>query len=564
MTRAEWKLPGYVIEERLGAGATSDVWRARIAATREPVALKRLRLGSAEAVRAAHREAAVLTALDHPYLVRIHELVPAGDTAVLVLDLADGGSLRQLIAKRGRLVPGEIITALSPIAAALAHAHAHGIMHGDVSAANVLFTAEGRPLLADLGVARLRDESGPARCTPAYVDPSVAAGNAPGPQSDVFMLGAVAAHALTGRPLWDGDAPVEVIQAAACARSDDIRDRLVDVPPALATVLISAMELQPARRCTAAEFALELRHSGEPVALAIGAGRRLVDAPVDGASAKGRPDRYRGVHRADGGERGDAAASRGRPAFDRPQEPWPPSDLVGESAQFTRAVRAALRPTLPRRRPGLLGVLHRAWPLGSALRRRTWVIAGAAVLSLVVAALAMATLRHAARPAATGRSTMPVLSHAARPAATRRPTMSVPSHPTTAGVADRAPQPVTAAAILGQLDSARERAFGDNDPNILKQVYVAGPLLAQDVQTMARAVPPGCGLIGLRTTYASVNSAGMAGRKLVISAVATLSPATLICGGARTATSASRGPTPLRIELVTTDDGYRISSQRSA
>jgi eukaryotic-like serine/threonine-protein kinase len=579
MSRAEWKLPGYVIEERLGAGATSDVWRARVAATREPVALKRLRLTSAEAVRAAGREAAVLTALDHPYLVRMHDLVRAGDTAVLVLDLADGGSLRQLIEKRGRLVPGEIITALSPIGAALAHANARGILHGDVSAANVLFTADGRPLLADLGVARLLGESAPARCTPAYIDPSVAAGNAPGPQSDVFMLGAVAVYALTGRPLWDGDEPTEVIKSAARARPDDIRERLVDVPPALATVLLSALELQPARRCTATEFALELRHSGEPVVVAIGAGRRQPATPVSGKAADERADRYRGVHRADGDGRAepihrggraardagaDGADSPGRPPFDRPGEPWPPAELVGESAQFTRAVRAALRPTLPRRRQRLLGVLRlpvprlavprlpvvrRNGPLPTMLLRRAWVVAGGAALSVAVAALAVVGLRHGAHPAATARSPTAVLAT---------------SHPATAEPTDRAARPLTPTAILGQLDSVRERAFGDNDPSILKQVYVAGPLLAQDVQTMARAVPPGCALVGLHTRYVNVKSAASSGGRVVISAVAMLSPATLICGGARTATSPGRGPTPLRIELVTTDGGYRISSQRVA
>src|SRR5438309_584724 len=77
------------------------------------------------------------------------------DGAVLVLDLADGGSLAELLAVRGRLTPGEVITAVSPVAAAVAYLHAAEIVHGDVSPANILFTPGGVPLLADLGVARL-------------------------------------------------------------------------------------------------------------------------------------------------------------------------------------------------------------------------------------------------------------------------------------------------------------------------------------------------------------------------------------------------------------------------
>ena len=154
--------------------------------------------------RRADAEAALLTALDHPHLVRLHAVVPADGASVLVLDLAEGGSLAELLAARGRLAPGEVITAVAPVAAGLAYLHDQGVVHGDVSSANILFTPGGSPLLADVGVARLTGDDRDAASTPAYVDPAVAAGCVPGPPSDVFMLAAVALHALTGAPLWHG------------------------------------------------------------------------------------------------------------------------------------------------------------------------------------------------------------------------------------------------------------------------------------------------------------------------------------------------------------------------
>src|SRR5690348_3264154 len=101
-----WRVRGYVLEQMLGRGGSGEVWRARIAATGERVALKRLPVSDAEQLQRAHAEAAKLAVLEHPHLVRLHALVAdtgsAGPAAVLVLDLADGGSLADLLAVRGR------------------------------------------------------------------------------------------------------------------------------------------------------------------------------------------------------------------------------------------------------------------------------------------------------------------------------------------------------------------------------------------------------------------------------------------------------------------------------
>ncbi|MFC7571802.1 serine/threonine-protein kinase [Klenkia terrae] len=197
-------VPGYVLEELLGRGGTGEVWRARPRGSGPPVAVKVLRQGDPER---QVREAGLLAELDHPHLVRLHQVVrrrtPAGEQVALVLDLLAGGSLAALLAARGRLRPGEVVTAVAPVAAALAHLHDRGVVHGDLSPGNVVFTAEGRPVLTDLGVARVLGEPGSGEVTPPYVDPVVARGGAAGPASDVFGVAAAAFHALTGIPPWN-------------------------------------------------------------------------------------------------------------------------------------------------------------------------------------------------------------------------------------------------------------------------------------------------------------------------------------------------------------------------
>src|SRR3954471_15951956 len=156
------RVRGYAVERLIGRGATSEVWQAQAVRSSASVALKRIRVESDAQRERARAEAALLGALDHPNLIRLHDLIEVDDTAVLVLDLADGGSLADLLASRGRLTPGEVITAVAPVAAALAYLHGEGVVHGDVSPGNILFTAAGVPLLADVGVARLTGDDSDA------------------------------------------------------------------------------------------------------------------------------------------------------------------------------------------------------------------------------------------------------------------------------------------------------------------------------------------------------------------------------------------------------------------
>jgi eukaryotic-like serine/threonine-protein kinase len=264
-------LPGYDVQELLGFGATGEVWRAVEQASGEQVALKRLRAGApAAAADALRQEAALLRSLDTPHVLRLRAVVGEAADTVLVLDHAAGGSLASLLARRGSLDPGEVVTVAGPLGQALAAAHARGLVHGDVTPSNVLFTGDGMPVLSDFGVARAVGAR-PDRLegTAEYLDPAVAGGGQPGPASDVWALAAVCHHMLSGSPPHEGGTVDEVLAAAGDGGRAPLGLLAPEAPRPLVEAVEAALQRDPARRPDAAAFAASVRraHAAAPVRL---------------------------------------------------------------------------------------------------------------------------------------------------------------------------------------------------------------------------------------------------------------------------------------------------------
>ena len=140
----------------------------------------------------AVREAALASAVDHPHLVSVIDVIGSADRAMLVTELAIGGDLADLLDRRGKLTAGETLTVLLPMAAALATAHERQIVHGDLSARNIVFDRAGRPLLADLGAARAAAElSLPVATTPVDAAPELARGGSTDPGQRHVLAGFV-------------------------------------------------------------------------------------------------------------------------------------------------------------------------------------------------------------------------------------------------------------------------------------------------------------------------------------------------------------------------------------
>ena len=220
---AQWSLPGYTVEQLVGFGGSGEVWRGRDANGRA-VALKRLHGCDDFARQRLHREAALLTSFAGEHVVRLRDVVLTDTESVLVMDYADGGNLATVLGVRGRLAPPEVVTLVGPLAGALADAHDRGLVHGDVTPANIVFTADGRPLLADFGVARVIGEMRPTvEGTPDYLAPEVLRGAEPTPAADVYALCRIAHDALD-----QAMAPPALVTAIDAGLADDPHDR----PPA--------------------------------------------------------------------------------------------------------------------------------------------------------------------------------------------------------------------------------------------------------------------------------------------------------------------------------------------
>ncbi|MFJ6158232.1 serine/threonine-protein kinase [Pseudarthrobacter sp. NPDC092184] len=262
------EVPGFVLGRLLGRGGSATVWLARENRTGRDFAVKCFHpvqdgpAGSGPATEdAVRREIRILSVLDHEHLIKAHDAVrlpgmPAGGTA-LVMDYAPGGSLAALVASRGKLSVGETVTVLTPIAHALGYLHSKGFTHSDVSPGNILFTGQGKPLLSDVGIARMLGDPGSAAPsgTPGFVDPSpVDAVRGLQPERDVYSAAALGWFCLTGQapprtsarpplPLLVPDVPRELAAALEAGLKEDRRGR--PTAAALATAIYRSASPRP-------------------------------------------------------------------------------------------------------------------------------------------------------------------------------------------------------------------------------------------------------------------------------------------------------------------------------
>jgi hypothetical protein len=253
------RVGGYRTERLLGAGAHGTVWLVRADVGGGLFALKVAALpgdpasGDPADIR---RELRILQHYRHEHLLAVRDVVSTDCGPGLLLEYAAGGSLLALVAARGPLAIGEAVTILAPVAQALACLHGEGAAHGDVSPGNILFTAEGKPLLADLGVARLLGEPGAGVTgTPGFTAPSGARGDssaALGADGDVHSLCAVGWYALTGRV------------PGPAAQRPPLSLLVPGVPGELLELLEAGLDANPARRPAAREFARAVLRAAAP------------------------------------------------------------------------------------------------------------------------------------------------------------------------------------------------------------------------------------------------------------------------------------------------------------
>jgi eukaryotic-like serine/threonine-protein kinase len=266
----------YRLDELLGRGGMSEVWLAEDLELGRRVAIKLL-APNADNAR-FEREARAVASLAHPNVTQLYDYGESDDRPYIVLEYLPGGTLEERLRDGKPPADDQAFAIAAGIAAGLAHAHARGVVHRDLKPANVLFDEEGRPKLADFGIARMvagdgtLTEAGTVLGTAAYISPEQASGAPASAASDVYSFGVILYRLLTGRLPFESDDPMQLVLQHRDDTPPPIASLRPDAPPALESTAIAAMAKDPHDR--PADGAALLAALGVP------AGASLTTAPT--------------------------------------------------------------------------------------------------------------------------------------------------------------------------------------------------------------------------------------------------------------------------------------------
>jgi len=262
------------VYEKIGAGSFADVFRAIDPSLARPVALKLRREGPAGARRWID-EARRLARVRHPHVLLVYGAQEHDGRAGLWTEWIQGRTLERVLAESGPLGAREAAAIGIDLCGALAAVHGAGLVHGDVTARNVMREGapgergpSGRIVLMDFGSAH--DSAGAplvAHGTPLYSAPEVLEGDAPGPRSDLYSLGVLLHHLLTARYPVEGASLAEIRARHAARTVVELRSLRPDLPGPLLAAIDRSLRAEPAARyASAAEFERAIANAQSPIA----------------------------------------------------------------------------------------------------------------------------------------------------------------------------------------------------------------------------------------------------------------------------------------------------------
>ncbi|MEW6338158.1 MAG: serine/threonine-protein kinase [Acidobacteriota bacterium] len=252
--------PAFALPDRwrlarlLGHGGQAEVWLAHDGELDEWVAVKVFRPDLGEPARERlRREVRLGRSLRHPNLVRMFELIEAGDRLAVVMEHVPGGSLAQR-ASGGQVPVAEVVRFAGEVLAALEFLHGQGVVHRDVKPSNLLLDAEGRVRLADFGlVRRLEGDADLTRTsmavgTPFYMSPEQIRGARAGFPADLYGLGVTVYELLAGQAPFTGGSQLEVASQHLQVEPPDVRRLRPECPRWLARFVRRLLEKRPEDR----------------------------------------------------------------------------------------------------------------------------------------------------------------------------------------------------------------------------------------------------------------------------------------------------------------------------
>jgi serine/threonine protein kinase len=270
------RIGSYQLASRIGAGGMGEVYQARDTTLNRLVAIKVLLPDIADdpdRLARFRREAQVLASLNHPHIAQIYGFEDADGVRALVMELVEGPTLADRIA-RGAIPVNEALALAAQIAEALEAAHEQGIIHRDLKPANIKVREDGRVKVLDFGLAISLDSNSSGGADPmpsptpsphatatgvilgtaAYMSPEQARGKAVDRRADLWAFGCVLYEMLTGQRSFGGDSPADVLAAVMATEPD--WTRLPDKTPApIRTLLRRSLEKNRARRLDSAAAA---------------------------------------------------------------------------------------------------------------------------------------------------------------------------------------------------------------------------------------------------------------------------------------------------------------------
>ena len=276
----------YELEELVGTGGMSSVYRAHDRLLERDVALKVLHeqfTADTDYVERFRREARSVAQLSHPNIVTVIDRGEQDGRQFIVFEYVAGENLKTVVEREGPLPEEDAVRLALQIARALGFAHEHGLVHRDVKPQNVLLNGDGQAKVTDFGIARSLDvksgltQTGTVMGTSDYIAPEQARGSRVDEQSDIYSLGVVLYELLTGEVPFQGDNFVAVAMQHINQPPPSVRERRPDVSPRLDAAIRRAMAKEPRDRFGSMdELCAELSASLGPETSASGAQTMVV------------------------------------------------------------------------------------------------------------------------------------------------------------------------------------------------------------------------------------------------------------------------------------------------